>query len=251
MIRAPFSRPDGVSNSGEISVMCSTPKSFAKNTAISIGRGRLAFGDEEPDRRFLVDVLHDLRRQRELTDRRRRFEIERREIDGLARAVLDHVDDAGQRLALGQVASPGFMHVSAERVVKLERIDPQMDVRHAETGRLDKAGERSRRTLHLGGFDGVDKRIKQRLQRLDRQQIVAIRLGDHVGCFREAFSIVREALERLELFIDGGDAEIKLADDLASDTLGGVAAFKLVLQDDKALANVRQARTLFAEPDLE
>lgn len=38
--------------------------------------GDFSLGDEEPDRCFLVDVLMDLRRQRELANGGRRFEIE-------------------------------------------------------------------------------------------------------------------------------------------------------------------------------
>ena len=185
-MRAPFSRPDGVSNSGEMSVILSTPKSLAKNTAIRTVAGDFALGDQEADRRFLVDMLLDLRRQRELANGRRRFEIERREVDRLARAVLDHLDDAGERLALGQIASPRFVHVGAEGVVQLQSVDAQMDMRRAEAGRVDKPGQRRDGALHLRRLDGIDQIVEQRLQRLDRQQIVAVGLGDDVGGFRKA-----------------------------------------------------------------
>ena len=45
-------------------------------------------------------MLLDLGRQRELANGRRRFEIESGEVDRLARAVLDHLDNPSERLAL-------------------------------------------------------------------------------------------------------------------------------------------------------
>src|SRR6185312_3626209 len=81
------------------------------------GCGRFTLGDQEADRRFLVDVLLNLGDQRELAYGGCRLEIERREVDGLARAVLDHFDDARQRLAFGQIARPRLVHVGAEGVV--------------------------------------------------------------------------------------------------------------------------------------
>ena len=63
--------------------------------------------------------------------------------------------------------------------------------------------------------------------------------------------IVRETLERFDLLIDCGDAEIELADDLARDALRGVAAFELVLQNDKALADIGERRALFEQAHLE
>ena len=143
-MRAPFSRPDGVSNSGEISVIWSTPNSLAKNTAIRIVAGdslrRSGSGSAFPCRH-----ASGFARQRELADGRRRLKIERREVDRLVRAVLDHLDDARQRLALRQIAGPRLVHVGAEGVVQLQRVDAQMDVRRAKARRVDEAGKAPRR----------------------------------------------------------------------------------------------------------
>ena len=103
-------------------------------------RRAIRLGDEEADRRFAVDVLLDLRDERELADGGRRLEIERLEVDRLARAVLDHLDDAGERLALRQIARPRLVHEGAEGIVQLHSVDAHVDVRRAETRRVDQSG---------------------------------------------------------------------------------------------------------------
>lgn len=187
-------------------------------------------------------MLLNLRGQRELTDRRRRFKVESREIDRLLRAIFDHFDDTRQRLTLGQIARPGLVDMSAKRVVQLQRIDAQMNVRSPQTGCGDETGQSRDGALHLRRLHEIDQLLEQRLQRL-RQQVIAVRLGDDVRCFREVIVVVLEAFDCLDLLVDRGNAEIELADDLARDALRTIGVVELVLQDDEALANVGKRRS--------
>ncbi len=102
-------------------------------------RRRFRFGDEKTNRRLAVDVLLDLRDERELADGGRRLEVERLEVDRLAARRLDHADDAGERLAFRQVARPRLMHEGAEGVVELHGVDAHVDVRGAEARRFHQA----------------------------------------------------------------------------------------------------------------
>ena len=112
-------------------------------------RRRFRLGDEEADRRLAVDVLLDLRDQRELADGRRRLQVERLEVHRLVARRLDHADDARQRLAFRQVARPRLVHEGAERVVELHGVDAHVDVRGAEARRLHQPGEHRDAALAL------------------------------------------------------------------------------------------------------
>ena len=92
------------------------------------------------------------------------------------RAVLDHVDDAGERLALGQVARPRLVHEGAEGVVELHGVDAHVDVRGAEARRLHEPGEHGDAALHLAALaTRIDQRSQQADDRLDRRDVVAVR----------------------------------------------------------------------------
>ena len=62
--------------------------------------GTFAFGNQEADGGPAIDVLLDLSAQRKLADSGCGFEFERAEVDALVGNLLDHLDDAGERLAL-------------------------------------------------------------------------------------------------------------------------------------------------------
>ena len=149
MRRGPVSSAAGVSNSGEMSTMLLDAEQLGEEHRDQDRRRALALGDEVADRRVAIDVLHDLRRERELADGGRVLEVERLEVDRLGLGRADHLDDARQRLALGEVARPRLVHEGAEGVVDLHRVDAQVDVRRAEPGRLEEARQRRDRALRL------------------------------------------------------------------------------------------------------
>jgi len=99
-------------------------------------------------------------------------------------------------------------HVGAEGVIQLQSVYAQMDMRRAEARGGDEPGQRRNGALHLRRFNRIDQVVEQRLQRLDRQQIVAVSFGNDVGGFRKACGIIREILEGFYLLIDCGYAEI-------------------------------------------
>ena len=117
MTRAPVSRPSGVSNSGDTSVMSIDAEQLGEEDGDQHRCRDFGFGDEEADRGVAIDVLVDLRDERELADGGRRLEIERLEVDRLAARRLDHADDARQRLAFREIARPRLVHERTERVV--------------------------------------------------------------------------------------------------------------------------------------
>ena len=110
-------------------------------------RRALAFGDEVADRRVAIDVLHHLRRERELADRGCGLEVEGLEVDARRLDVADHLDDACERLALTEVSRPRLVHEGAKGVVDLHRVDAQVDVRHREAVRAQQARDAGNSTL--------------------------------------------------------------------------------------------------------
>ena len=157
MMRVPFSSPNGVSNSGEMSTISSTPNSLAKKTAISTVAG----------------LSHSAIRKRIGVSRSTCFMIcavsanWRIAVAVSRSSVAKFTVSRGQFLIIStmrasawrsrQVARPRLVHVGAEGVVELQRVDAQMDVRGAEARRIDEAGERGQRPLHLRRIDRIDQ----------------------------------------------------------------------------------------------
>ena len=84
-------------------------------------------------------MLVDLRDERELANSGGGLEVECLEVDRLLAGGADHFDDAGQRLAFGEVAGPGLVHECAEGVVQLHGVDAHMDVRRADARLVEEA----------------------------------------------------------------------------------------------------------------
>ncbi len=212
-------------------------------------RRALALGDQVADRRVAIDVLYDLRGERELADGCRVLEIERLEVDRLGLGRADHLDDARQRLALGEVARPRLVHEGAERVVDLHRVDAQVDVRGAEPRRLKECRERRHGLLCLGAWHRIDQGIEQRDDRLGRDQIVAVAARDDVGRFRQREAVAPDPLQRLDMLVDSRNREIELAGDLARQALHLAAIVDHALEREEAVADIVQRRALLPEPD--
>ncbi len=102
---------------------------------------------------------------RELADGGRVLEVERLEVHRLGLGSADHLHDARQGLALGQIARPRLVHEGAERVVDLHGVDAHVDVRHAEAGCAQQARERRDGVFFVSGAV-VDELIQQREDRL-------------------------------------------------------------------------------------
>ena len=252
MRRGPVSSAAGVSNSGEMSTISVDAEQLGEEHRDEDRRRALALGDEVADRRVAIDVLGDLRGERELADGGRGLEVERLEVDRLGLRRADHLDDARQRLALGQVARPRLVHEGAERVVDLHRVDAQVDVRHAEPRRLQEARERGDRALGAPASGAASiSESSSADQRLGGDEIVAVAARDDVGGLREREAAGPDLLERRDLLVDGGDGEIELAGDLAREALHLRAVAEAGLQGEEAVADVVERRPLLPEADQE
>ena len=158
---------------------------------------------------------------------------------------LDHFDDAGERLALGQVARPRLVHEGAEGVVELHGVDAHVDVRRAEAGRPQQPREHSDRAL------ACRRRVRrsaveQCQQRLDRGQVVAV---DRVMTLA-AFASVKPSLpmnfRALRLLFDGRDREVELAGDLAREPALLAVVAELGLADARKRSRMSPSAARFS-----
>ncbi len=90
-------------------------------------------------------MLMNLSGKSELANGRRRLKIQRCEVHAFLLARSDHLNDARECLTFGEIARPRLVHISAKCVVQLERIDTQVDMRRAKSGRFDKPRQRRNR----------------------------------------------------------------------------------------------------------
>ena len=192
-------------------------------------------------------MLGDLGRKRELADGSRGLQVERLEIDGLRSRRADHLDDARERLTLGQIARPRFVHEGAEGVVDLHRVDAQVNVRGSEPRRLQEARQRGDRALGLPARCRGDERVEERGQRLGRDEVVALRPRDDVRGLGKREAAGPHLVERRDLLVDRGDRQIELARDLPRQTLHLRAIAERGLERQKAVANVVQGRLLLLD----